>query len=171
MSKISNVLTMLEYLSSGRKYSISELSEKLEVSPRMIRVYKDEIEKAGIYIDTIKGPYGGYVLNQNINVINGIISDIIGDNKLEGVIINDKYIKLDGLFLLRNSIAPNSIVKDLILEDGYIVVNRNMETNIKGIYACGDCTGNPLQISKATGEGLVAAQNAAKYIDKLKEMI
>ena len=68
MSKISNVLTMLEYLSSGRKYSISELSEKLEVSPRMIRVYKDEIEKAGIYIDTIKGPYGGYVLNQNINV-------------------------------------------------------------------------------------------------------
>lgn len=68
MSKISNVLSMLEYLSSGKKYSIAELSEKLEVSPRMIRVYKDEIEKAGIYIDTIKGPYGGYVLNQNINV-------------------------------------------------------------------------------------------------------
>ena len=68
MSKISNVLLMIEYLSSGRKYNIKELSEKLEVSPRMIRVYKDEIEKAGIYIDTIKGPYGGYVLNQNINV-------------------------------------------------------------------------------------------------------
>ena len=68
MSKISNVLTMLEYLSSGRKYSIKELAEKLEVSPRMVRIYKDELEKAGIYIDTIKGPYGGYVLNQNINV-------------------------------------------------------------------------------------------------------
>ena len=68
MSKISNVLTMIEYLSTGKKYSISELAEKLEVTPRMIRVYKDEIEKAGIYIDTIKGPYGGYVLNQNLNV-------------------------------------------------------------------------------------------------------
>lgn len=68
MSKISNVLTMIEYLSSGRKYSIKELSDLLEVSPRMIRVYKDEIEKAGIYVETIKGPYGGYVLNQNINV-------------------------------------------------------------------------------------------------------
>lgn len=68
MSKISNVLLMLEYLSSGKKYSIAELAEKLEVSPRMIRVYKDEIEKAGIYIETIKGPYGGYVLNQNISV-------------------------------------------------------------------------------------------------------
>ena len=68
MSKISNVLTMIEYLSTGRKYSINELSEKLEVTPRMIRVYKNELEKAGIYIDTIKGPYGGYVLNQNINI-------------------------------------------------------------------------------------------------------
>ena len=68
MSKISNVLTMIEYLSYGKKYTIQELSEKLEVSPRMIRIYKDEIEKAGIYIETIKGPYGGYVLNQNINI-------------------------------------------------------------------------------------------------------
>lgn len=68
MSKVSNVLTMLEYLTTGRKYSIKELADKLEVSPRMVRVYKDELEKAGIYIETIKGPYGGYVLNQNINV-------------------------------------------------------------------------------------------------------
>lgn len=74
MSKISNVLTMLEYLSTGKKYSISELAEKLEVTPRMIRVYKEEIEKAGIYIDTIKGPYGGYVLNQNINVPKSFIT-------------------------------------------------------------------------------------------------
>ncbi len=68
MSKISNVLNMIEYLSSGKRYSIQELSEKLEVSPRMIRVYKNEIEKAGIYIDTIMGPYGGYVLNQSIRL-------------------------------------------------------------------------------------------------------
>ncbi len=68
MSKVSNILTMIEYLSVGKKYSIKELSELLEVSPRMIRVYKEELEKAGIYVDTIKGPYGGYVLNQNINI-------------------------------------------------------------------------------------------------------
>ena len=61
-------LTMLEYLSFRKKYSIAELSEKLEITPRMIRVYKDEIEKADIYIETSKSTYGGYVLNQNINV-------------------------------------------------------------------------------------------------------
>ena len=68
MSKVSNVLRMLELLSGGRKYSIKELSQELEVSPRMIRVYKEDLEKAGIYLHTIKGPYGGYVLNQEVNV-------------------------------------------------------------------------------------------------------
>ena len=83
MSKLSNSLLMIEYLSSGRKYSIKELSDKLEVSPRMIRVYKDEIEKAGIYVETIKGPYGGYVLNQNINIPKRFITpkEIKVDNK------------------------------------------------------------------------------------------
>ena len=59
MSKISNVITMLEYLSSGRKYSIQELFDLLEVTPRMIRAYKDELDKAGIFIDSLKGVYGG----------------------------------------------------------------------------------------------------------------
>lgn len=68
MSKISNVITMLNLLSNGRKYSTEELSKLLEVTPRMIRVYKDELEKAGIYIDSIMGPYGGYVLNQSIRI-------------------------------------------------------------------------------------------------------
>lgn len=68
MSKISNAITMLNLLSSGRKYSIEELSNILEVSPRMIRIYKEELEKSGIYIDSIMGPYGGYILNNSIRI-------------------------------------------------------------------------------------------------------
>jgi len=68
MSKISNAITMLNLLSTGRKYSIDELSNILEVSPRMIRTYKEELEKSGIYIDSIMGPYGGYVLNNSIRI-------------------------------------------------------------------------------------------------------
>lgn len=63
MGKLSNILTMAELLSSGRKYSISELATILEVTPRMIRFYKEELEKSGIYVDTIRGPYGGYILD------------------------------------------------------------------------------------------------------------
>lgn len=68
MAKISNCLLMLEYLENGRKYNIKELAEKLEVSERMVRSYKEELEKAGIFIDSIMGPYGGYVLNQSIKI-------------------------------------------------------------------------------------------------------
>ena len=68
MSKISNAILMLQYLENGRKYSVAELASLLEVSERMVRVYKEELEKAGIYIDTLKGPYGGYVLNQSVRI-------------------------------------------------------------------------------------------------------
>lgn len=68
MSKVSNAILLLELLSNGKKYSIDELASILEVTPRMVRVYKDDLEKAGIYIDTIRGPYGGYVLNQSIRI-------------------------------------------------------------------------------------------------------
>lgn len=67
MGKVGNVLSMLKILESGQKYTVSELSQRLEVSKRMIKIYKNELEKAGIYIDTIYGPYGGYVYNHKHN--------------------------------------------------------------------------------------------------------
>lgn len=68
MAKLGNLLIMIELLKDGRKYSVKELADHLEVSERIIREYKVFLEEAGIYIDSIKGPYGGYVLRQNINL-------------------------------------------------------------------------------------------------------
>ena len=67
MGKLGNILTMLKILETGRKYSVKELAEKIEVTPRIIKGYKLELEKAGIYINTIHGCYGGYVYNNKIN--------------------------------------------------------------------------------------------------------
>lgn len=88
MSKLSNTLTMLQLLQTGKKYTIKELSDKLEVSERMIRVYKEDLEKAGIYIDTIMGPYGGYVLNQMVKLP-------IRKFKVKDYELLDKYIELE----------------------------------------------------------------------------
>ena len=68
MSKISNILTMINLLNTGRQYTINELANILEVTPRMIRIYKEELEKAGIYITTIRGKYGGYILDNTIKM-------------------------------------------------------------------------------------------------------
>ena len=90
MGKISNALAMLRILESGRKYSIKELSEKLEVTPRMVKQYKYELEKAGIYIDTVYGIYGGYVYKRKNNYeVSFSIKDV---NVLEKITAN-----LDGI--------------------------------------------------------------------------
>lgn len=68
MSKLSNSIILLRLLQNGKKYSIKELADIIEVSPRMIREYKNELEMAGIFIESIRGPYGGYFLNQNIKL-------------------------------------------------------------------------------------------------------
>lgn len=81
MSKLSNTLLLLSYLQNGRKYSINELSEKIEVTPRMIRSYKEELEKAGFIIETIYGPYGGYILKKN----NILVSSTFNEYDLEAV--------------------------------------------------------------------------------------
>ena len=82
MSKISNILIMLKMLQSGKVYKIKELADILEVSPRQIRTYKNELEKAGIYIDSISGPYGGYTYNAT-NEISEMSFDISELNGLE----------------------------------------------------------------------------------------
>jgi predicted DNA-binding transcriptional regulator YafY len=65
MGKVGNALKMFQLLRNGKKYSIRELSDILEVSPRMIRVYKNELEKAGFYLESLRGKYGGYLYNVN----------------------------------------------------------------------------------------------------------
>lgn len=102
-------------------------------------------------------------LNKTINFIEGSIKTILGDNNVESIILdNGNKIKTDAIFILREAIAPSSLIEGLKIENGFITVNRNMETNIKGIYATGDITGKPLQLSKAVSEGLIAAQHVAK---------
>lgn len=79
MSKLSNTLLMLTYLQNGQKYTIKQLSEKLEVSPRMVRTYKEDLEKAGFIIEVIHGPYGGYILRKNNLAISKPFSTVSKD--------------------------------------------------------------------------------------------
>ena len=72
----------------------------------------------------------------------------------------------DGVFVLREAVAPSQLVPGLETDGAHVKVNRRMETNLPGLFACGDLTGTPYQYVKAAGEGNVAAISAAAYIDK-----
>ncbi|MCM8809154.1 MAG: NAD(P)/FAD-dependent oxidoreductase, partial [Candidatus Omnitrophica bacterium] len=79
-------------------------------------------------------------------------------------------IKIDGIFISAGQ-KPNTEFLNGILntdENGFIIVNERMETNIPGIYACGDVIKKSLyQIITACSEGMIAAYFAEKYIEKL----
>lgn len=81
MSKVANMLNMLQILKDGKIHSIQNLSEKLEISERMVRQYKLELEQAGIYLKSTTGKYGGYMLENE--------SDFL---KLEDTIKEEMYI-------------------------------------------------------------------------------
>ena len=69
MSKVANMLNMLQILKDRNIHSISSLAERLEVSERMIRQYKLELEQAGIYLKSYTGKFGGYQLDENNNFL------------------------------------------------------------------------------------------------------
>jgi thioredoxin reductase (NADPH) len=62
------------------------------------------------------------------------------------------------LFLERNGFT--------IRKDGSLKVDRNLQTNIKGVFAAGDITGEVRLITTACAEGIVAAIHAFETIKK-----
>lgn len=97
---------------------------------------------------------------------------ILGENRVEGVEIGGEIIPFDGVFVLRDTVAPQALLPGLELQGVHIAVQTDMRTSVAGVFAAGDCVGTPYQIAKAVGEGNIAALSAAKYLDqKAKEKI
>ena len=88
---------------------------------------------------------------------------IQGTEKVESVACNGAEAAVEGVFLLRPAMAPGDLFPGLAAEGGFVTVDREMRTNLPGVFAAGDCTGGPLQVSKAVGEGLIAGQKAAAF--------
>jgi thioredoxin reductase (NADPH) len=103
-----------------------------------------------------------------VEVVNGKPLEIAGTGRVEALILQDARLEADGVFLLRESIAPDTLVPGLAVAGGFISVDAAMKTNIPGCFAAGDCTGKPHQYIRAAGQGLVAAHSAVEYIDTKK---
>jgi len=143
------VVTIVAYNKEGEEEAnfVSELASKVYYVP----MYK-----------------GDYRLNSNIHIIKDIPLEIIGAEKVESLKLNGTEIKTDGIFLLKDSVAPDQLVPGLLIEEGHIKVDRGMRTNIEGCFAAGDCAGKPYQYLKSAGEGQVAALSAVTYLDTKK---
>ena len=92
--------------------------------------------------------------------------EIRGEGTVNAAVLDGTEVPCACVFVLRASLAPTDLLPQLETDGGYIRVGRDMSTSVPGVYACGDCTGAPLQVAKAVGEGHVAGLSACEYIDK-----
>ncbi|MCD8376475.1 MAG: NAD(P)/FAD-dependent oxidoreductase [Oscillospiraceae bacterium] len=90
--------------------------------------------------------------------------EIQGEKAVSAVAVDGQILPCQGVFVLRPGLAAADLLPQLELREGYVAVDSSMATNLPGVFACGDCTGPPLQAAKAVGQGLVAGQSAAAYV-------
>lgn len=107
-------------------------------------------------------------LREDVPFVKAPKVEVLGDETVTGLKAGGEVLSCEGVFILRASVAPTDLLPGLELKDGYISVDRDMATSVPGVFAAGDCTGLPLQISKAVGEGQIAGHRAAELVDKMK---
>lgn len=110
-------------------------------------------------------PYQPKGLAERIPYVKAGKLAVRGEGSVTALEADGALLPCDGVFILRRTVAPNDLLPGLEMEDGVIRVDRRMSTNLPGVFAAGDCTGGCLQVSKAVGEGHVAALSACEYLD------
>ena len=101
----------------------------------------------------------------NVTVMDKKAKAVQGGMRLDHILLSDgESLAVDGLFVLRDAMALSTLLPGLESEEGHIIVDRAMATNLPGVFAAGDCTGRPYQYTKAVGEGNVAAHSVIDYL-------
>ena len=105
-------------------------------------------------------------LPASVKVIREKVTGIESEGQARVVKTAENGYTVDGVFVLREAVAPGQLVPGLETEGAHVVVNRKMAASIPGVFACGDIVGTPYQYIKAAGEGNVAALSAVAYLDQ-----
>ena len=105
-------------------------------------------------------------LDGDIPFVRGSRLAVIGEQAVTALEVDGVKLPCAGVFILRQAVAPTDLLPQLETENGVIRVDRTMATNLPGVFAAGDCTGGPLQVAKAVGEGHVAALSACAWLEE-----
>lgn len=103
-------------------------------------------------------------LDGRVDVTEGKVEAILGEGRAQGLRVSGEDVPFDGVFIFREAMALSSLLPGLEMDGAFIRVDRQMRTSLPGVFAAGDCTGTPLQVAKAVGEGCIAALCAAQEL-------
>lgn len=145
-------------LYKGKNIAVIATSKRFEHEVRFLSELAEHVYLFPFYKDC-------EISGENIELVQKAPKEIKGGFRVEELLLADgTALAVDGIFIMRSSIAPTTLLAGLAMEDGHIGVNRRQETNLPGVYAIGDCTGKPYQYAKAVGEGNVAAHSVIEYL-------
>jgi thioredoxin reductase (NADPH) len=103
-------------------------------------------------------------LDPKLIMLDGKPTAISGNGKVELLATSAGEFEVDGVFIERAGRPADQLLTGLHIENGFILTDVAQATNLPGVFAAGDCTGKPWQISRAVGQGQVATLSAIHYL-------
>lgn len=149
-------------LYKNKVVTIIAYSKKEEEEANFIATLASKVYYIPMYKESVE-------VDPSIEIVKDTPVEIIGEDKVEKLILNAREITTDGLFILRDSISPGQLVPGIKIVDNHVEIDRHMQTNLKGCFAAGDIVGKPYQYIKSAGEGNIAALSAISYVDLNKK--
>ena len=108
---------------------------------------------------------------KNVTVILEQPTDITGTDRVTGLHTASEFFSVQAVFMFRASDPLNSFLPGLQMRGRSVLVDDQAETSIEGVFAGGDCTGQPWQVNRAAGQGQKAAISAINYLAKRDGLI
>ena len=161
---VSYCATCDGFLYKGKKIAVLCTSKRMEHEIEYLAGLAEKVYLFPIY-------KGVGISLPNVEIIQKMPLRIEGAKRVEKLCFakpihenGETELYVDGIFMLKDSVSPAVLVGGLQTQNGHVVVGRDTSTNLKGLFAAGDCTGRPYQYAKAVGEGNVAAHAVTEYL-------
>lgn len=108
---------------------------------------------------------------KNITIVIEPPTEITGTDRVTGLHTDTDYFGVQAVFMFRATDPLNSFLPELQIRGRSVYVDDQAQTNVEGVFAGGDCTGQPWQVNRAAGQGQKAALSAIRYLAKRDEEI
>ena len=108
---------------------------------------------------------------KNITIVIESPTEITGTDRVTGLHTDTDFFGVQAVFMFRATDPLNSFLPELQIRGRSVYVDDQAQTNVEGVFAGGDCTGQPWQVNRAAGQGQKAALSAIRYLAKRDEEI
>ena len=148
-------------LYKGKKTIVVAYAKKEEAEANFLAEMAGEVVYIPMYKEEVE-------VSDKVKVVKAIPKEITGALKANALVTDQGTLETDGIFILREAVAPGQLVPGLETDGPHGKVDVSMKTNLAGCFACGDIAGIPYQYIKSAGQGNVAALSAVAYLDQKK---